>query len=161
MSIDDRSRLVTDIWSKMSKDERTNMMSNGFREWICEPNRIEIGTTTDTLETYTKSQSHASTFHTSIPFIRLPRTGVFRSALLAQDSKVAMKAAGISEAATDALVILKRKIVEELSTYSEKPPNIYLKKSRADKIYRERSKAVADRRISAAPSDLYSMSQNT
>ena len=144
LSIDDRSRLVTDIWSNMSKDERTDMMSHGFREWICDPHRKEISTATDSLEAYTKSRLHASTFHTSIPFIQLPKSRVFRSALLTRDSK-AIKAAEISEAATGALNTMKRAIAEELSTYSEEPPDIYLKKSKADTIYRDRIRVVAEK----------------
>ena len=144
LSIDDRSRLVTDIWSNMSKDERTDMMSHGFREWICDPHRIEISTTTDSLEAYAKSKLHASTFHTSIPFIQLPKSRVFRSALLTRDSK-AIKGSEISEAATGALNTMKRAIAKELSTYSEEPPDIYLKKSKADTIYRDRIRAVADK----------------
>ena len=156
LSIDDRSRLVTDIWSNMSKDERTDMMSSGFREWICDPNRKEISTTMDSLDAYSASKLHASTFHTSIPLIQLPKKGVFKSALLARDSKSTVRDVAISEAATHAFDMMKRKIAKELSTYSEKPPNIYLKKSRADKI----CTAGADKGF-YAHSGLHSMSQDT
>ena len=157
LSIDDRSRLVTDTWSNMSKDERTDMMSTGFRQWTCDPYRKEISTITESLDAYSASKLHASTFHTSIPLIQLPKVGAFKSALLARDSKSTIRNRTISEAATHAFDNMKRRIAKELSTYSEKPPNIYLKKSRADTI----CTAGADTGFNATPSGLHSMSQDT
>jgi uncharacterized protein (UPF0335 family) len=140
ISIDDRSKLAVDVWSKMTDDEREDLRSEGYKGWICDPRRKEITSCPEPLDTYTSNALHRVTFQKSISLVELPPTGQFKTVLLnlQTDSNRTSDNPPISLSSRDNLQTIARAFAEEVSTLSADIPEIYQAASMATIDSKER-----------------------
>jgi hypothetical protein len=144
ISIDERSKLAVDVWSKMNNDEREDLRSEGYKGWICDPRRKEITSSTDPLDTYTKNALHRVTFQKPISLVELPPTGQLKTVLLnlQTDSNRISDNPPISHSSRDNLQTIARAFAEEVSMLSTDIPQIYQAASMAAIDSKERIAAV-------------------
>lgn len=140
LSIDERSKLAVDVWSKMSDEEHEDLLSQGLKGWICEPRRKEFSTSFDKLESYVKNHQHRVTFQKSVSLVEVPHSGMFKSVLinLQTDSKLLANNYPISAASRDDMQTIARALAEEVSTLSAEIPESYQSKSKATTDKKER-----------------------
>ena len=140
ISIDERSKLAVDVWSKMSNDEREGLRSEGYKEWICDPRRKEINSSTEPLDAYTQSRIHRVTFQKSVSLVDIPPQGKMKSVLLnlQTDSNRKGDNQPISHSSRDNLQTMARAFAEEVSTLSTDIPKMYQSKSMANTDNKDR-----------------------
>lgn len=144
ISIDERSKLAVEVWSKMNSEEHKDLRSEGFKGWICDPRRKEFASGTEPLDAYTKNALHRITFQKSISFVELPPTGKFKTVLLnlQTDSNRKHDNPILSHSSRENLQTISRALAEEVSTLSADIPQIYQGTSMATIDSKERIAAV-------------------
>lgn len=144
ISIDERSKLAVEVWSKMNNDEHKDLRSEGFKGWICDPRRKEIASGPEPLDTYTKNTLHRTTFQKSISLVELPPKGKFMRGLLnlQTDSNRISDNPPLSHSSRENLQTIARAFAEEVSMLSADIPQIYQVKSMATIDSKERIAAV-------------------
>lgn len=141
LSIDDRSKMVTEIWSTISDEESGYLMSHASRGWICDPHRKEFSTNDILIDSYSRNALHRATLHRTIPFIQLASGGVVRTALLDRPTK---NDKNMTAAARPTLQIIREVLADEVSKVSEGIPARYLK-SESDTANSGRVRKVVER----------------
>lgn len=141
LSIDDRSKMVTEIWSNMSDEETRNLTLHGSRGWICDPHRKEFSIIDTSIDSYSKNILHRTMLHTTIPFLQLVSGGVVRAALLDRPPKSDEQR---MYAAHEAVHIMREVLSDEVAKVSTDIPAKYLT-SKSDAVNSGRIKKIVER----------------
>ena len=149
LSITERAKEVTGIWSKLDKNKRDDMCHRGRSEWICDPDRKEFaaGAIADSYEMI-------SMFDSSIPLVQFQDGGHTKRIFIRANgddgmmgeknfaksgisgrpttgSSSSSSSGGVHEASTHSnLQLMRRVLAEELSHQSSDIPEKYMKGSR-------------------------------
>ena len=141
LSIDDRSKMVIEIWSNMSDEETRDLTLHGTRGWICDPHRKEFSIIDNSIDSYSKNVLHRTMLHTTIPFIQLVSGGVVRAALLDRPMKNDEQK---MYAAHETVHVMREVLADEVAKVSADIPARYLT-SKSDAINSGRIKNVIER----------------